>query len=356
MADIRLMLVDDSAIVRRLMLSAIAKHPEIEVVGAAPTGALALARLEDARPDAIVLDVEMPGMDGVETLRRIRERLPRIPVVMFSALTERGAEVTVRALAAGASDYVCKPSAADGRSCESVVSEELVPKLFALCGKRSTARMQIGSPTLRPERSRERRVELLVIAASTGGPNALGELLPRIPANLDVPIAIVQHMPPVFTRYLAERLDAAGPLPAREAADGERLRPGNVVVAPGDFHLEVERRGNELFTRLTQAAPENSCRPAADVLFRSAAAAVGAGVIGVVLTGMGQDGLVGSQAIVGAGGSILVQSEATCVVWGMPKAVEQAGLAEQVLPLSELGQAIAVRCLGVGARTGALTP
>lgn len=345
MSGVRVMLVDDSAVARRVIVSALSAHPEVEVVATAPTGAIALARLREGNLDAIVLDVEMPVMDGVETLRKIRETHPRLPVIMFSALTERGAEVTVRALAAGASDYVCKPSAVQGRSAQAVISEELVPKLLALCGGRSigpTATIRERTlPTVRPSTS---TIELLVVASSTGGPNALAVLLPLLPANLPVPVAIVQHMPPVFTRYLAERLDSAGPLPTREAAGGEMLEPGQVWIAPGNYHLEVERKGDGAHTKLTQAAPENSCRPAADVLFRSAAATFGSGVLAVVLTGMGQDGLLGARAVSAAGGQILAQDEASCVVWGMPKAVERAGLADEVLPLERLAAEIARRC------------
>jgi two-component system chemotaxis response regulator CheB len=345
MSEVRVLLVDDSAVARRAIISALGAHPEIEVVAAAPTGAIALARLRELNPDAVVLDVEMPGMDGVETLLKIRETHPQLPVIMFSALTERGAEVTVRALAAGASDYVCKPSAVQGRSAQSVISEELVPKLLALCGRHSLGRIatprEQPAPVVRRSRS---RIEMLVIASSTGGPNALAKLLPMLPATLPVPVAIVQHMPPLFTRYLAERLDTAGPLPTREAAGGELLEPGQIWIAPGKYHLELERKGEAVFTKLTQAAAENSCRPAADVLFRSAAATFGSGVLAVVLTGMGQDGLVGARAIAVAGGQILAQDEASCVVWGMPKAVERAGLAESVLPLEQLAGEIAMRC------------
>lgn len=357
MSEVKVLLVDDSSIVRQMLISCLKKHPEIEVVAAAPTGAVALARLAEVAVDAVVLDVEMPGMDGVETLTRIRQNFPRLPVVMFSALTERGAEVTVRALAAGASDYVCKPSAVDGTTREQVVSQQLVPKLLALCGRRavragptpslSAGRSSVPSlprvPVLRSPGA-ARQVDLLVVASSTGGPNALAEFLPKLPADLAVPVLLVQHMPAVFTRYLAERIHAAGPLPAREAEDGDAVEPGVILIAPGDYHLEVERREERLYARLTQAPAENSCRPAADVLFRAAAKVGGQGVLGVVLTGMGQDGLAGSRAIVEAGGRILVQDEASCVVWGMPKAVEQAGLAEEVLPLSDVASAVAKHC------------
>jgi two-component system chemotaxis response regulator CheB len=344
MKSARVLLVDDSSVTRRVIGAALSEHPEIEVVASLPNGELALARLPDVQPDVVILDVEMPGMDGVETLLKLRQAHPSLPVIMFSALTERGAEVTVRALAAGASDYVCKPSATAGRSAESVISQELIPKILALCGRPSLRSPTIKPPASNERRTRRRQAELVVIASSTGGPNALAELLPLLPPSLPVPVLIVQHMPPVFTRYLAERFNAVGPLRAREASEGDPLVPGQILVAPGDYHLEIHRDAQGSRATLNQGPPENSCRPAADVLFRSAAAGYGASVLAVVLTGMGQDGLVGARAVVEAGGQVLVQNGPSCVVWGMPKAVEQAGLADRVLPLSELAGEITARC------------
>jgi two-component system chemotaxis response regulator CheB len=353
MTPIRVLLVDDSSIARRMTITALKAHPEIEVVAAAPTGAIALARLPDVRPDAVVLDVEMPGMNGVETLKLIRASYPRLPVIMFSALTERGAMVTVQALAAGASDYVCKPNAAEGTSAASVVSNELVPKLLALCGRRSVGKLPVAARKLeaREAPSGRRRlapsstqvIEAVVVASSTGGPNALAEMIPRLPAALAAPVLIVQHMPPIFTRHLAERLNNAGPLQVREAEGGEHPRAGEVWIAPGDHHLEVHLVDGLVTTRISQGPRENSCRPAADVLFRSAAAIWGARTLGVVLTGMGQDGLEGCRALSRVGAQIVVQDEASCVVWGMPKAVELAGLPSAVRPLDQMADEIARR-------------
>jgi two-component system, chemotaxis family, protein-glutamate methylesterase/glutaminase len=352
---IRVLLVDDSSIARRVTSTALAEYPYIEVVGTAPTGSIALARLPDLRPDAVVLDVEMPGMDGVETLKQIRESYPRLPVIMFSALTERGAMVTIQALAAGASDYVCKPSTAKGTSAASVVADELVPKLLALCAHPSIGQVPIPKVELHDAtppaprsvsplgRESSEGIAAIVLACSTGGPNALAELIPRLPGTLEAPLLIVQHMPPIFTRHLAERLNNIGPLRVREAAGGEQPVAGEVWIAPGDYHLEVHRVGGIATTRITQGERENSCRPAADVLFRSAAQTYGSRTLGVVLTGMGQDGLEGCRALVRAGAKVVVQDEASCVVWGMPKAVETAGLASAVRPLNELAEEIARR-------------
>jgi two-component system, chemotaxis family, protein-glutamate methylesterase/glutaminase len=362
MTPIRVLLVDDSAIARRIIIAALKAHPEVEVAAAVPSGELALARLPEVRPDAVILDVEMPGMNGVETLKRIRETSATLPVIMFSALTDAGALITVQALAAGASDYVCKPSTLKGTSPEQVVAEELVPKLLALCGrpsastliprKTSVAVPSIAAP-LDAERERQDApragrvsgpsIEVIVLACSTGGPNALAELIPRLPASLSAPVLIVQHMPPLFTRHLAERLNNNAALRVREAEGGERPVAGEVWIAPGDYHLELHRVEGVLTTRLNQGPRENSCRPAADVLFRSAAAVCGSRALGVVLTGMGQDGLEGCRALAQAGAKIVTQDEASCVVWGMPKAVELAGLATVVCPLSGIADEISRR-------------
>jgi two-component system, chemotaxis family, protein-glutamate methylesterase/glutaminase len=361
MTQIRVLIVDDSVIARRMITNGLSVHPEIAVVGTAATGSIALTKLPQLTPDVVILDVEMPEMDGITTLKHIREQYPRLPVIMFSSLTERGAKTTFDALAAGASDYVLKPSAQAGESVESVVNGILVPKIFALArsagpqfGHVSVAPVAPANTVQRPAVSSPRPVlgarmtpQIIAIASSTGGPNALAEVIPSLPHDLPVPVVIVQHMPPIFTRCLAERLDAKTQLKVLESQGGERLLAGTVYIAPGNFHLEVVREGDGVKTRLTSEPPENSCRPAADVLFRSVARAYGPSALAVVLTGMGQDGMLGAREIVDAGGRVLAQSGPTCVVWGMPRAVEEAGLCEAVLPLGEIASGIAQRVAAV---------
>lgn len=345
-APIRVMLVDDSTVVRRVVGDVLAGDPELEVAGTAANGRLALARLEQVAPDVVVLDVEMPELDGLQTLAELRRRQPRLPVIMFSTLTERGAIVTLDALARGASDYVTKPSNTAGiADAAQRVRDELVPRIKALVlrghGGRHAVRGTIAPPVPRAVRG---PVEAIVLGISTGGPNALATLVPELPADLGVPVLIVQHMPPVFTRFLAERLAARARLPVVEAQAGMPAEPGHVYVAPGDFHLVVERQGpGAARLRTTQDPPEHSCRPAVDVLFRSAARAYGAGTLGVVMTGMGHDGCAGAEAIRAAGGQVLVQDEASSVVWGMPGAVVEAGHADRILPLHLLGAELAGR-------------
>jgi len=342
-APIRVMLVDDSSVVRRVVGDVLAGDPELTVAGTAANGRLALATLEKVAPDVVVLDVEMPELDGLQTLAELRRRRPRLPVIMFSTLTARGAIVTLDALARGASDYVTKPSNTAGiADAVQRVRDELVPRIKALVWRgRPGGRGPIAPPV---PRAVQAPVEAIVLGVSTGGPNALATLVPELPADLGVPLLIVQHMPPVFTRFLAERLAARAKVPVVEAQAGMPAEPGHVYVAPGDFHLVVERPGpGPARLRTTQDPPEHSCRPAVDVLFRSAARAYGAGTLGVVLTGMGHDGCAGAGAIRAAGGQVLAQDEASSVVWGMPGAVVEAGHADKVLPLHQLAAELARR-------------
>ncbi len=347
MPKIRVLVADDAVVVRRLVSDVLSGDPMLEVVGTAPNGRLALAKIPQVNPDVVILDVEMPEMDGLETLAALRKQWPKLPVIMFSTLAQRGAAATLEALSLGANDYVTKPanvgSALEARHC---LASEMIPKIKAACGIRLTSvsveRRWEAFPTgtaalsapLRPAAPRApSRLDVVAIGVSTGGPNALSEVFAQLPATFPVPILIVQHMPPVFTRLLAERLGSKSPLAVSEAAGGERLEPGRAFLAPGNFHLTVERDAAAVRLRLNQDPPENSCRPAADVLFRSVAAVYGPGALGVVLTGMGYDGLRGSEAIREAGGQVLAQDEATSVVWGMPGFVTRAGLADQVVPL-----------------------
>ncbi|GAB4062638.1 chemotaxis response regulator protein-glutamate methylesterase [Angustibacter speluncae] len=362
MAAIRVLVVDDSVVVRRLVSDVLGQDAAIEVVGTAVNGRAALAKVEQLRPDLITMDIEMPELDGVSAVRELRRQGDRTPIIMFSTLTERGAVATLDALSAGASDYVTKPAnvGSVSQSMEQVRSS-LVPKILALVPRAGLARVpapRVGTPApapaapvaeraaapvqLAPRRRPAGGYDLLVVGCSTGGPEALSTFLQSLPP-LHVPVAVVQHMPAVFTRQFAARLDRQLSFRVSEATDGQVLSAGDVVIAAGDHHLELRRVGGRLVARLTQEAPENYCRPAVDVLFRTAVAAQGAGVLAVVLTGMGQDGCAGARQVVDAGGSVVVQDRETSVVWGMPGAVATAGLAEEVLPLAGLGPAVAAR-------------
>ncbi len=343
-------MVDDSVVMRRMITDVLARHDEIEVAGTASNGKIALQKLPQLTPDLVTLDVEMPEMDGLQTLRELRKVYPRLPVIMFSTLTSRGAVTTLDALAAGASDYVAKPanvgSAGEGISR---LERDLVPKIFAHCRRPVftplptlvTKPVAVAPPMRRPG---SQRVEVLCIGSSTGGPNALAEVFNALPANLPVPVVVVQHMPPLFTAFLAERLAATSKLPTIEGAEGTVLRAGHCYIAPGGHHMEVVRRGGSVQLHIHDGPPENSCRPAVDVLFRSAAATFGAGTLAAVLTGMGSDGQRGCEVIRESGGWNIAQDEATSVVWGMPGAVATAGLADQILPITEIGAELARRC------------
>jgi two-component system chemotaxis response regulator CheB len=287
-------------------------------------------------------------MNGLETLTAIRKLHPKLPIIMFSTLTEHGAAATLDALSLGASDYATKPSNTGSFPIAiERIRAELIPKIRALCGV-ATAKTP-GRPAARPvSKARPHtnpRVEIVAIGTSTGGPNALAEVLPRIPADFPVPIVVVQHMPPIFTRLLAERLASKSAFPVEEGGNSITLSPAHAWIAPGNFHMKVIRTGLYARLNLNQDAPENSCRPAVDVLFRSVAKAYGANVLAVVMTGMGSDGVLGAQEIREAGGNVIIQDEPSSVVWGMPGLVHASGLDDACYPLNQLAGEITRRVL-----------
>lgn len=349
----RVLIIDDSAAVRRLLTDILSGDPLVNVAGVAPNATVAMEKLAELSPDVITLDVEMPDVNGLELLARIRSVAPRLPIIMFSSLTQKAAATTLEALALGATDYVTKPAQTGSREASvAQVRDQLIPKIKALAmqdAEPRPARARV-TPPRPPVPDASARPEILAVGASTGGPNALVDLFGALPAELPVPVVIVQHMPPVFTGLLAERLTAKGPLRFHEARDGDVLQPGQAWIAPGNYHMRIERTARQPapVIRLGQEAPENSCRPAVDVLFRSVADAYGENALAVVLTGMGQDGLKGAERLRARGARIIVQDEATSVVWGMPGFVARAGLAESVLPLPEIAGEIRRRMLMVG--------
>jgi two-component system, chemotaxis family, protein-glutamate methylesterase/glutaminase len=345
MVKIRVLIVDDAVVIRRLLTEVLADDSALEVAVAA-SGHIALAKLDPFNPDVVILDVEMPEMNGLETLVAVRKLRPRLPVIMFSSLTERGARTTLEALSLGASDYITKPAnVGSAVLAKQLVRQELIPRIKALC--RPTGLAPWVPARVPPPAAPKPRlmpgaglIDVVCIGVSTGGPNALAVLLPELPADLPVPIVIVQHMPPLFTKFLADRLNAQSSIKVEEASPGVTLEPGTAWLAPGNWHMAVERSGDSVVVRTQQGPPENSCRPAADVLFRSVVGVYGGRVLAVVLTGMGQDGLRGCELVKQAGGQVIVQDEATSVVWGMPGYVAQAGLADRVLGLDQIAEEI----------------
>jgi two-component system, chemotaxis family, protein-glutamate methylesterase/glutaminase len=348
MAPVRILVVDDSVVIRKVLADTLSADPALQVVGVASDGRIALAKIPLLKPDLVTLDIEMPVMDGLQALAAVRKLYPKLPVIMFSTLTERGAAATLDALALGASDYATKPSNAGSTAVAlDRIRIELIPKIKALCGVSPLKLFPLAAarPAVKVRVRSNPLIEIVAIGTSTGGPNALAEVLPRIPKDFPLPIVVVQHMPPIFTRLLAERLASRSAIQVEEGSADIVLSPGHAWLAPGNFHMKVIRAGVGYRLNLNQGPQENSCRPAVDVLFRSVAAAYGANVLGVVMTGMGADGVLGAQAIRDAGGDVIIQDEASSVVWGMPGLVHASGLADAAYPLDNLATEITRRVL-----------
>ncbi len=369
---IQVLIVDDSAVMRRIIRNALTAHADIEIIGIAKDGAAAVEFVRQTRPDLIILDIEMPVMDGLEALREIRKFERSVPIIMFSTLTQVGTQSTMTALMEGASDYASKPTNLnDLAEANKVFEEILIPKIRALCtGKAARVRPVekpsvvnvaapsaiVGRPIAATTSSQAAPpkpatpllggpIEAICIGVSTGGPAALAQLFGQWKEPLSVPVFIVQHMPPQFTETLAKKLTSVSGMPVKEAVHGEVAVAGQGYLAPGGFHMVVKEIGGRVVIQLNQDPPENFCRPAVDVLFRSAATLYASRLLAVVLTGMGSDGLLGAQQIVQARGQVIAQDEATSVIWGMPGAVARAGLAQKVLPLDEIHTEISVMLL-----------
>ncbi len=352
---IRVMVVDDAVVVRGLLARWVGSEPDMQVVATLRGGREAIQQLERTMPDVVILDIAMPDIDGIAALPRLLEKKRDLVVLMASTLTRRNAEISLRALALGAADYIPKPGNGREFTTSEAFRRELIEKIRAL-GTRSRRRAagnarsgahaaRYGEATLpqavekirlRPFASTTPRV--LLIGSSTGGPQALEAILGGIGAVIDnAPVLVAQHMPPTFTAILAQHLSRASGRPAAEAKDGEPIRAGRIYVAPGGFHMRVEREGGNAVIALNDDPPEHFCKPAVDPLFASAASVWGCWNLALVLTGMGTDGARGAAQVAAAGGSIIAQDEETSVVWGMPGSVARAGLACAVLPLHQIG-------------------
>jgi two-component system chemotaxis response regulator CheB len=338
----RVLVVDDSAVVRGLISRQLSEDPMIEVVSTAANGERALAELARHAIDLVVLDIEMPVMDGLTALGRIVREHPGVRVVMASTLTVRNAEISLKALQLGASDCIAKPQG--GLTGADEFKRELIQKVKSLGARRSAALAAAAHPLIAPPAPAARQAPFssrikptaLAIGASTGGPPVLLKLFEQLRGSIKQPIFLTQHMPATFTTLLAEQLSRAGDRPCAEGRDGEPVQAGRCYVAPGGWHMTVERDGALPVIRLNQEPPENFCRPAVDPMLRSVSRVYGAGVVAAIFTGMGNDGAKGCEAVAKAGGRFIVQDEATSVVWGMPGAAAATGLAESILPVSDM--------------------
>jgi len=356
---IRVMLVDDSAIIRGLIAKMIATDPGISVTASVADGAQAVKRMAARDIDVIVLDIEMPVMDGLTALPKLIEADPNVKIVMASTLTERNADISLKALEAGAADYIPKPTSTTQIAGASDFRRDLLEKIKTLgAAARHAAGRSLPGAAIRPGQTQAQATEptlvpsgpitlrkatnifkpkILAIGSSTGGPQALLALFKDLKPTINVPVVITQHMPPMFTRILAEHISKATDWTCTEAKDGDVLEPNHAYLAPGDFHMEIVDSPGGPSLRMNQNPPENFCRPAIDPMLRSVVKAFGSRILTAILTGMGADGLKGGELVIEEGGTVIAQDEATSVVWGMPGAVATAGICSAVLPIQELG-------------------
>jgi two-component system chemotaxis response regulator CheB len=356
---IRVLVVDDTALYRKILAEAVAQVPDMELAGSAASGAIALKRLGQGDIELVLLDVVMPEMDGVQTLAHIRRTSPGVAVVLVSGVTGRDADVTVSALANGALEFIAKPQASSYAEAMQRLVGDLRRVVQVLAIRRLAARSPAPSPSFatsaatavppqpaRPQvrMNSPRPVHLILIGVSTGGPKALHEVLPSLPSTLPVPVLIVQHMPPLFTRSLADQLSRVSRIPVREAADGDAIKPGLALLAPGGRHLTVALQEDRRTFKavLSDAPPVHSCRPSVDVLFQSVAqSGFSGGIATVILTGMGEDGANGVASLRPMGAWSIAQDQATSVVYGMPEAIARRQLADEILPLPAIGPRLA---------------
>lgn len=355
MPPIKVLIVDDAVMIRKMVSSVLNEDPDIDVVGTAANGKIALMKLPQLKPDLITCDIEMPEMDGLTTVREIRKVDKKVPIIMYSTLSQAGATITLQCMSAGATDYVTKPANV-GSVNEGLqkLREELIPKIKSICmGGMSPSAISSARATRRPTALPVKRiapgtrppvangpVKLLCIGSSTGGPNALMKVFETMPKNLPVPIVLVQHMPPMFTKMLAKQIEDHTKISIKEGEEGEIIQNGKVYIAPGGKHMELKKMAAGMKIHLHEGPQVNFCRPAVDPLFDSAVSCVGGNLVGVILTGMGSDGLHGCENIKANGGYVIAQDEATSVVWGMPGHVAKAGVADEVLPLNKITNAI----------------
>jgi two-component system chemotaxis response regulator CheB len=349
---LKVVVVDDSALYRQMLLTVLGRIAGVEVIGTAVDGDAAVELIARARPDVVTLDVQMPGRDGIEVLRALKQRGLSPRSIMVSSLTAHGAPTTVAALMEGAFDFILKPAALDLHVARDTIQRELTEKLAAVRESMGGSVVAAVTPSLERPQQRSFRppgvvpFDAVVIGTSTGGPQALRAVIPLLPADLPVPVFVVQHIPAQFTGSLAERLDGMSPLRVFEASDGMLVEPGTVLVAPGGRHLGVSHRGEQVACVLDDGPRRRGCRPSVDHMLESAAQLYGGRVLAVVLTGMGCDGLDGCRELKRRGGTVLTQSADGCVVYGMPKAVSEAGLSDEVVPLGQMAARIAARLRG----------
>ena len=344
MTNFKVLVVDDSALFRTVLCNALRSIPDCDVVGTASDGQAALQKIIDLQPDVVTLDMDMPELNGLGVLQELKRRRIRSKVIMVSRLTSAGAQVTTDALLQGAYDFILKPSSKDPSANKKELLTALSEKIAGIRDHFGSERDPVSSPPVprkEPRRARSSNCDAVVIGCSTGGPDALAQVVPYLDPNFPVPIIIVQHMPEGFTCSLARRLNEASEIEVVEASEGLPLRKKMAVIARGGRHLELERRSlSQIVTRLTEDPHEHNCRPAIDYTIRSAVDAFDGRILTVILTGMGRDGTEGCRLVRERGGETIVQSAEGCVVFGMPKSVINAGQADLVVPLPEIAAAI----------------